>query len=73
MSRLVRLTFFLTCLLALCATSVSAQDNGGVLKVKDEALPNVLRQLEHRFLYVNDDVKGYTFSGNLAFKDITPP
>lgn len=68
------MTFLLTCLLALCATNASAQDNGEVLKVKDEALPNVLRQLEqrtdYRFLYVNDDIKGYTFSGSLAFKDI---
>lgn len=74
MSRMLRLTFLLTCLLTLFVTGASAQDDGEVLRVKNEALPKVLRQLElktdYRFLYVNDDIKEYTFSGRLTLKDI---
>lgn len=71
---MLRLTFLLACFLTLWTTSVSAQGSDAVLKVQNEPLPQVLRQLElktdYRFLYINDDLKGYTFSGDLTLKDI---
>lgn len=74
MSKMLRLTFLLACFLTLWATSVTAQGSDAVLKVQNEPLPQVLRQLElktdYRFLYINDDLKGYTFSGDLTLKDI---
>ena len=45
-----------------------------MLEIKNEPLPQVLRQLEmktdYRFLYLNDDLRGYTFTGDLTLKDI---
>lgn len=74
MSKMLRLTFLLACFLTLWTTSVTAQGSDAVLKVQNEPLPQVLRQLElktdYRFLYINDDLKGYTFSGDLTLKDI---
>lgn len=74
MSKMLRLTFLLTCLLTLWAAPVLAQGDDAALKVKNAPLPQVLRQLElktdYRFLYINDDLKGYTFSGKLTLKDI---
>lgn len=71
---MLRLTFLLACFLTLWTTSVTAQGSDAVLKVQNEPLPQVLRQLElrtdYRFLYINDDLKGYTFSGDLTLKDI---
>lgn len=71
---MLRLTFLLTCLLTLWAAPVLAQGDDAALKVKNAPLPQVLRQLElktdYRFLYINDDLKGYTFSGKLTLKDI---
>lgn len=70
---MLRLAFLIVGLLTLYASGISAQE-GDILKVKNEPLTNVLRQLEqktdYRFLYVNDDINGYTFSGNLALGDI---
>lgn len=74
MSKMLRLTFLLACFLTLWTTSVTAQGSDAVLKVQNGPLPQVLRQLElktdYRFLYINDDLKGYTFSGDLTLKDI---
>ena len=71
---MLRLTFLLACFLTLWTTSVTAQGSDAVLKVQNEPLPQVLRQLElktdYRFLYINDDLKGYTFSGDLTLRDI---
>ena len=71
---MLRLTFLLACFLTLWTTSVTAQGSDAVLKVQNEPLPQVLRQLElktdYRFLYINDDLKGFTFSGDLTLKDI---
>ena len=68
MSKMLRLTFLLTCLLTLWAAPVLAQGDDAALKVKNAPLPQVLRQLElktdYRFLYINDDLKGYTFSAS---------
>lgn len=73
MSKLLRLTFLLACFFTLWTTTATAQGNASV-KVKNAPLPQVLRQLEmktdYRFLYVNDDLKGYTYSGTLELKDI---
>lgn len=71
---MLRLTFLLACFLTLWTTSVTAQGSDAVLKVENEPLPQVLRKLElktdYRFLYINDDLRGYTFSGDLTLKDI---
>lgn len=74
MSKMFKLIFMLALLLSPGTLTVSAQDNGAVLKIKNEPLPQVLRQLEmktdYRFLYLNDDLRGYTFTGDLTLKDI---
>lgn len=48
MSKMLRLTFLLACFLTLWTTSVTAQGSDAVLKVQNEPLPQVLRQLEER-------------------------
>lgn len=45
---MLRLTFLLACFLTLWTTSVTAQGSDAVLKVQNEPLPQVLRQLEER-------------------------
>ena len=45
MSKMLRLTFLLTCLLTLWAAPVLAQGDDAALKVKNAPLPQVLRQL----------------------------
>lgn len=46
MSKMLRLTFLLACFLTLWTTSVTAQGSDAVLKVQNEPLSQVLRQLE---------------------------
>jgi hypothetical protein len=61
-----KLIFMLALLLSPGTLTVSAQNDGAVLEIKNEPLPQVLRQLElktdYRFLYLNDDLRGYTFT-----------
>lgn len=74
MSKMFKLIFMLALLLSPGTLTVSAQNDGAVLEIKNEPLPQVLRQLEmktdYRFLYLNDDLRGYTFTGDLTLKDI---
>ncbi len=66
MSKMFKLIFMLALLLSPGTLTVSAQNDGAVLEIKNEPLPQVLRQLElktdYRFLYLNDDLRGYTFT-----------